>query len=214
MVFAKITRKYSWKFLERHRSDKKALEIGSGGSLYGYNNLFPNLTTVDVDPKRSPDVVADAHNLPFDDESFDIVLSVDVLEHLRDPRQAISEMKRVLKKEGRVILTTRFVYPIHDSPHDYWRFTKYGMQELFKDWEIIELLPETRAFSTIGVLFQRIAFQTRLKLNKLMKLKLFLLASLFDHLNFLLVEEYGDIDRTIKESDIMPSGYYIVCKKK
>lgn len=211
-MFQKITRRNLDTFLERYATERKALDIGAGGSSYG--RFFPNRLTVDVDPMRKPDVVADAHSLPFKDEEFEYIICTEVLEHLKNPAKAISEMKRVLKNDGTLILTTRFVYPTHDSPNDYWRFTKYGLQELFKDWNILELIPETRTFSTIGVLLQRIAFQTRLRADKPVKLILFILAYIFDHMNFLIKQEYGDIKRETKEEAIMPSGYYLVCKKK
>lgn len=211
-MFKKITRRNLDVFLEKYATERKVLDIGAGGS--SYDQFFPNRLTVDIDPKRKPDIVADAHLLPFKDEEFEYIICTEVLEHLQNPAKAISEMKRVLKNDGILILTTRFVYPIHDSPRDYWRFTKYGLKELFKDWNIIELIPETQTFSTIGVLLQRITFQTRLGANKPVKLILFVLAYIFDHMNFLIKQEYGDIKRETKEEEIMTSGYYLACKKK
>ncbi|HEX9608932.1 MAG TPA: methyltransferase domain-containing protein [Candidatus Paceibacterota bacterium] len=211
-MFKKITRKNLELFLARHATEKRVLDIGAGGS--SYHRFFPNRVAIDVDPARKPDVVADAHELPFEDNEFEIVLCTEVLEHLKEPRVAIGEMNRVLKRGGTLILTTRFVYPIHDAPNDFWRFTKYGLRELFKEWDIIELKAETRMFSTIGVLLQRMAFQSKLKFNKLVKLKLFFLAHIFDHLNFFIREEYGDIKKSMPETDIMPSGYYLIAKKR
>jgi SAM-dependent methyltransferase len=211
-MFQKITRKNLELFLRRHATEKHVLDIGAGGS--GYDRFFPNRVAIDIDPSRKPDIVADAHQLPFEEGEFEMVLCTEVLEHLKQPQVAINEMHRVLKPGGKLILTTRFIYPLHDVPHDYWRFTKYGLKELFQEWDIVELEAETSTFSTIGVLFQRIAFQSKLKLNKLVKLKLFFLAYIFDHLNFLLKEEYGDIKKSMSEEHIMPSGYYVVCKKK
>lgn len=211
IMFKKITRRNLDAFLEKHATGQKVLDIGAGGSSYG--RFFPNRLTVDVDPMRKPDIVADAHSLPFKDEEFEYILCTEVLEHLKNPSKAVSEMKRVLKNDGVLILTTRFVYPIHDTPRDYWRFTKYGLRELFKDWNILELIPETQTFSTIGVLLQRISFQTGLRMGRFIKLKLFISAYIFDHMNFLIKQEYGDIKKEAKEREIMPSGYYLVCKK-
>lgn len=211
-MFKKLTRQKLDTFLSKHHSSVRVLDIGAGGS--SYDRFFPNRISIDIDPKRNPDIVADAHDLPFSDEEFEMILCTEVLEHLKDPRRAIAEMRRVLKRGGKVIVTTRFVYPIHDSPHDYWRFTKYGLEELFKEWEVVECAAETEVFSTVAVLLQRIAFQTTLRLNKLMKLNLFIFAFLSDRLNFLLKSEYGDIRKLTKEDNIMPSGYYLVCKKK
>jgi len=208
----KITRKHLEIFLARHASDKKTLDIGAGGS--SYQRFFPNRVTIDVDAKRKPDIIADAHKLPFKDGEFPVVLCTEVLEHLRDPRIAITEMKRVLQPKGMLILTTRFVYPIHDAPHDYWRFTKYGLEELFSDWDIIELIPETTDMETMAVLLQRIGFQTHMRFNKLSKIAIFSLAFITPMSGWFLKEKYGDIKKTKKEEHILASGYYLVATPK
>lgn len=208
----KITRKNLDEFLKRHATSEKILDIGSGGS--SYYRFFPNRIAVDIDPNRKPDVVGDAHNLPFKDGEVDSILSTDVFEHLKNPVKAVSEMKRVLKSGGKVIFATRFIFPIHDSPNDFWRFTKYGLMELFKDFEIIELIPETANFSTIAILLQRIGYQTKLVANKPAKFLLFLISFLLTHLNWLIKEEYGDIARKNKETGILVSGYYMIAKKR
>lgn len=212
-MIKKITRKRLEQFLMGQAHDGKTLDIGAGGSLYGYERFFPNRTTVDIDAARNPEIIADVHDLPFKDEEFDVVLCIEVLEHVLDPKKAIAEMKRVLKKEGSLILTTRFVYPIHDAPHDYWRFTKYGLKELFKDWYIQELVPETKTFSALAVLFQRVAYQTKLHMNAPIKMKLFFFAWILNGMNWLIKNEYGDIKKEQLEHDILTSGYYLVAKK-
>lgn len=211
-MLRKITRKSLDAFLQKYQSSVRTLDIGAGGS--SYDRFFPNRVSIDIDEKRGPDIVGDAHDLPFSDEEFEMILCTEVLEHLKDPFRAIAEMKRVLKARGMVIMTTRFVYPLHDTPHDYWRFTRYGLEELFKEWEIVELIPESRTFSTIGILLQRIVFQTKLTANRMVKIMLLGVIVACNHLNFLIKDEYGDIKKERKERNIMPSGYYIVCRKK
>lgn len=210
-AFRKITRAKLDAFLARHATDARTLDIGSGGSSYG--RYFPNRVTIDIDPARAPDIVGDAHALPFGDGEFSSVLCTEVLEHLEDPKVAIGEMFRVTAPGGTLVLTTRFVYPLHDAPRDYWRFTKYGLLKLFEQWTIVELLPETRSFSTLGVLMQRIAFQSDLMLGPLAKFALLSKAVVADHLNFLVRREYGDIRRSVAEHELMPSGYHLVCRK-
>src|SRR3989344_2408900 len=119
-MLRKITRRNLDIFLEKHRFEGRILDVGAGGSAYG--KFFPNRVTVDIDFARKPDVVGDAHALPFKEEEFEMVLCTEVLEHLKNPSLALQEMKRVLKKDGLLVLTTRFVYPLHDTPGDYWRF--------------------------------------------------------------------------------------------
>ena len=77
----------------------------------------------------------DILSLPFQDESFDVVVSDQVLEHIRgDPQVAINETKRVLKKGGIAVHTTCFMNPIHEHPLDMWRFTPSSLQYLCQDW--------------------------------------------------------------------------------
>jgi SAM-dependent methyltransferase len=211
-MFQKITRNHIENFIKQYATDKKILDIGSGGSRY--HVYFPNRLTVDIDPERKPEIVADAHNLPFEEGEFEQILCTEVLEHVKDPRKVVSELHRVLKSGGLVVLTTRFVFPHHDAPHDYWRYTQFGMRELFKNWDIVELRPETKTFSAMGVLLQRIAFQSKLRGGKITKFFLLTLAEIFNKLNFLTIEEYGDIKKSHVIDNLMPTAYYIAAKKK
>ena len=133
-MFRKFTRVSLEKFLAPHATEGQVLDIGSGGSSYG--KYFPNRLTVDIDPARKPEIVADAHELPFPDGKFAVILCTEVLEHLSNPPKAIAEMRRVLKPGGKLILTTRFMYPLHDIPHDYFRYTRYGLEHLFENGRV------------------------------------------------------------------------------
>jgi len=79
---------------------------------------------------QKPDLYYDGRTLPFEDASFDTVLNVDVLEHTQEPGQVVSEMGRVLKDDGVLILTAPFSFRIHEAPHDYFRFSPHGLRLL------------------------------------------------------------------------------------
>lgn len=210
-ITRKITRERLEKFLAPHASKERTLDIGSGGS--SYSKFFPERVTVDIDPAKKPDIIGDAHHLPFRDEEFNLILCTEVLEHLIDPRAAVSEMRRVLAPGGKIILTTRFIYPLHDIPGDYWRFTKYILKDLFKEWRDVVIEEETKNFSTLAVLFQRIAFQSEVRGGKITKAALLLLAQIFSYLDGLVIQGYGDIQREKKEKIFLTSGYYLVAEK-
>lgn len=211
-MFQKITRRNLDKFLERYATDQRILDIGSGGSRYG--KFFPNRLTVDIDPARKPEIVADAHHLPFKDGEFNMILCTEVLEHVKNPQQVINELSRVLSSEGTCILTTRFMYPIHDAPHDYWRFTKYGLGQLFSSWTDVVIEPETKSFSAMAALLQRMCYQLEFRFNRPVKMILFAIVFIFDKLNGLIINEYGDIQKIQKNENIFSTGYYVVAKKK
>lgn len=71
---------------------------------------------------------ADAQHLPFPAKCFDTILAAEVLEHLPQPELFWSEIARVLKPQGHLLLSTPFLYWIHEAPYDYHRFTRHGLQ--------------------------------------------------------------------------------------
>lgn len=75
-----------------------------------------------------PDLFADAQSLPLRDNSVNHVLLLDVLEHLPDPQRCLAEIHRVLKSDGTFTIQVPFVYPIHDAPLDFHRWTTHGLQ--------------------------------------------------------------------------------------
>lgn len=79
----------------------------------------------------------DMQNLPFEDNQFDFVISDQVIEHLPDPQRAIDESWRVLKRGGIAIHCTVFMYPVHEGPYDYWRFSPDGLRYLCRNFSKI-----------------------------------------------------------------------------
>lgn len=98
-----------------------------------------------------PDLFADVANTGLQSESFDVVLSTQVLEHVPNPKKLITESKRLLKNDGICIMTIPFVWQLHSEPFDYYRFTKYGIKELFVNsgFRVLELFPLEGAYATL-----------------------------------------------------------------
>lgn len=115
------------------------LDIGSGNSQYGgvlesSNRLYRlDYPQTNQRYRGSPDVYADACNLPFKTGSLDIVFLFEVLEHLVADDQALREIHRVLKSGGKIYASVPFVYPVHDAPHDYRRYTIHGLRLLLNE---------------------------------------------------------------------------------
>lgn len=209
----KLTRKRLDPFIARHAGSKRTLDIGCANSPYA--ELFPNRVGFDIEEGKNVDVVGDAHSLPFADGEFEQVLCTEVLEHLTNPPLALKEMRRVLAPGGTLILTTRFLFPLHDVPGDYFRYTKYGLQHLLKDWTIESLEEEVSTMETFGVLMQRVALQADLRGGAITKAFFILLGRMLGSLQFLVRQEYGMKSNRGKreETTIMTSGYYVVAKK-
>jgi SAM-dependent methyltransferase len=214
LVTKKITREKLDLFLKKHSTGGKTLDIGCGN--VPYVSYFPNSVTIDVSRLRKPAILADAHCLPFGNESFDVILCTEVLEHLKEPQWAIDEMERVLLDGGKVVLTTRFIFPLHDTPDDYYRFTKYGLRYLLRNWRIVEIKEETSTLGSIAVLFQRMGFQSNFRVP-LLEIFPYIVARFLLWLDFiarfLIREEYGVFYEKIPEKGIMTSGYYVIAEK-
>ncbi|KFN51267.1 hypothetical protein P873_03100 [Arenimonas composti TR7-09 = DSM 18010] len=75
-----------------------------------------------------PDVFADGAALPFADASVDGVICLEVLEHVADPARVVAEIARVLRPGGDAWISMPFLYPLHDAPHDYQRYTEFGLR--------------------------------------------------------------------------------------
>ena len=84
-----------------------------------------------------PQIYGDAQALPFADNSMDAVLLLDVLEHLPRPKDCLREIARVLKPTGTLVLQVPFIYPIHDAPLDFQRWTQYGLQQIVHQYGFI-----------------------------------------------------------------------------
>jgi SAM-dependent methyltransferase len=80
-----------------------------------------------------PNVWASALRLPFPSQGFDTVLCTQVLEHVPRPELLIQEAFRVLRTGGQLILTAPQTWGLHEQPHDYYRFTSYGLRYLLED---------------------------------------------------------------------------------
>ena len=107
----------------------QVLVIGSGEIRFGDEAVH---TYTDVIPTPGIDAVADGHDLPFGDESFDLVVAVAVLEHVADPQRVVAEIWRVLKPDGLVYANTPFLQPVHMGAYDFTRFTYLGHRRLFR----------------------------------------------------------------------------------
>jgi len=78
--------------------------------------------------KTRPSVFGDAQQLPFSNGAIDHALLLDVLEHIPDPERCLAEIGRVLRPGGTLTIQVPFMYPIHDAPLDFHRWTCFGLR--------------------------------------------------------------------------------------
>ncbi len=136
------------KELQRNEAKKCAsflkgdiLDIGCGSKPYKGYVKYARYIGIDRDVDLRPDAQAKSEELPFKTNCFDAVICTEVLEHLQEPGKCMLEIYRVLKTGGYAYITVPQSWGMHYEPHDYWRFTKYGMEYLAKisGFEIIRV---------------------------------------------------------------------------
>jgi SAM-dependent methyltransferase len=102
------------------------VDLGVGDAAWDYTRLH---------------VVADLTALPFAGRAFDAVLHIVTLEHLREPQRALREMARTLAPGGGLLIAVPHEWEVHQAPHDYFRYTRYGLAYLLEQagFEVCEM---------------------------------------------------------------------------
>lgn len=134
----------------------RLLDVGAGDRPY--DELFHDaaeVVAVDIPGNPHADLHGSVAALPVDDASFDVVLCLQVLEHVPDPAAAVRELHRVVKPGGRVLASTHGIYPFHPNPDDLWRWTHQGLERLFltnAEWESVTVRPGAGTTATVAML--------------------------------------------------------------
>lgn len=92
---------------------------------------YEDVVNFEIVPYSTTDVLGVGECLPFKDNSFDAVFSLNVLEHVRDPFECAKEIARVLKPGGELYCVVPFLQPLHGYPHHYYNMTHQGLRNLF-----------------------------------------------------------------------------------
>jgi SAM-dependent methyltransferase len=117
----------------------RVLDAGAGECIY--RPLFSRRRYIAVDRAIGDggwdyghlDATADLGRLPFPDASFDWAICTETLEHLARPREALNEIRRILRPGGGIAISVPFLQPLHQEPHDYFRYTPHGLRAMLAD---------------------------------------------------------------------------------
>lgn len=136
-------------------ADSSVLDAGAGEAPY--RPLFDHCEYLTQDwaetvhpGGRTADVIADLETLPLPDRRFDAVVLTEVLEHVRRPVPTLTELARVLRPGGRLLVTVPFVCELHEEPYDFYRYTPYALRSMLEEsgFESIEVAPSAGWFTT------------------------------------------------------------------
>jgi len=166
-----------------------------------WNIELKNLIKIDIDIEGKPNILADINNLPFKNNSISNFGCFNVLELLQFPKIAIEEIYRVLNKSGYLVGYVPFLYPIHNQPVDYWRFSNNSLHQILNDagFENIIIEPLGGRFIVMyDIILPKKLFFVRFTLS-LISIGLNMLYEMFHS------KEYN--------REMYPSGYFFYAKK-
>jgi SAM-dependent methyltransferase len=136
----------------------RLLDVGCGSKPYAQLFVVDEYIGLDIDSDRAralgiADYYYDGQRFPFESASFDSILCNQVLEHVFNPAEFLGELHRVLKPGGRLLLTIPFVWDEHEQPHDYARYSTFGLRSLFEN-SGFAVERQERISPNISVMFQ------------------------------------------------------------
>jgi SAM-dependent methyltransferase len=127
------------------RGQSRVLDAGAGECQYAEHFQHTRYTAVDLGIGDNTwsyvrlHAIADLLSLPFGDNTFDAALNVVTLEHVTDPAQVIRELYRCLIPGGTLLLVTPLEWEEHQQPHDFFRYTRYGVERLTRAAGFVEV---------------------------------------------------------------------------
>ena len=136
----------------------RLLDVGCGSKPYQALFAVDAYVGLDIDSEASrkrgiADHHYDGNTFPFADASFDTVLCNQVLEHVFNPDEFLREIVRVLKPSGKLLLTVPFVWDEHEQPHDYVRYSSFGLRALLEK-QGLKIVHHKKIGADASILFQ------------------------------------------------------------
>ena len=173
--------------------------VGVGRS---YKEHDPN-AEIDIDFNKT---------FPFDDNSADTLAAISLMVELYDPQTFANECHRVLKKDGYMIIEVPFQWRVHKAPHDYFRYTPYAFDHLFKKagFSEIQVEPCCGFFSTWFLKMNYFTHRTFVKGPKALRMISRTILIPFWYLGQVLGPLLDKID---KDPVLEPQAYWVVVKK-
>lgn len=167
--------------------------------------------TIDVE-RRVPEVTftSDIHDMNvLADGSYDTAICLEVIEHVPDPFRALRELARVVKPGGYLILSAPHLSRLHEEPHDYYRYTKYGLERAITDagFEVESIAASGGLFSFLGHQVSTVLLGALWHVPVVSRLAFFLNS-------WLCVRPCVQLDELLDKQKLFAMGYTVVARKR
>ena len=198
-------------YIEKRSQNAKVLILGGSIMGEGMKEFLssPNLIFLETDVTFGPrtQAIVDAHNIPIEDFTFECVIIQAVLEHVVDPYRCVSEIHRVLKKDGLVYAETPFMQQVHLGKYDFHRFTHLGHRRLFRYFTEIDSGAVCGPGMSLAWAYSNFIFSffRSKKMRKLLIPFTNLTSFFWKYFDYFLIDKPGTLDAA--------SGYYFLGKK-
>lgn len=183
------------------------LDIG-GSKRSGYHELLQgttSITTANIDARYGCDIVFDAEEpFPIADATYDHVVALNLFEHIYRFQNAFSESARVLKSGGTLVCSTPFVFHVHGSPDDYFRYTRSALEKILTENGFQEIHIEEIGFGLFSLFFQIAGGSIP---SNILRQVLKRICIGIDKILLRVSKKYRTLNKRI------PLGYFVVAKK-
>lgn len=196
--------------LEKYAINKSVLDAGAGRLAYRslIQKYAKKYTSFDFTQTHSElTKVTNIEAMDFKDSSFDVVFCSQVIEHVPHPWIAFQEIFRVLKPSGIAIITVPMLGYIHNAPHDYYRYTHFGLRVLAEDAGLT-----VNSVRPLGGFFCFLGYIRSTILMPLFGIPI--LGKLIFYLNYFFSMIDIKLDQITKNDFIFPLDYILIAQKQ
>ena len=208
------------KFINQHQNLYQGILVDLGCGEASYKQYFLQTASqyIGVDWSETQhhshaDVVSDLNKkVELESDTADTVVSFAVLEHLSEPQVFLNEAHRILKNGGHIILQVPWQWHEHEAPHDYFRYSQYGLRHLLTKagFSEINISAQAGIFTTLCVKTNYFFVRAIHKLPKYLMYPLALLCLPIWTINQCLAPLFDHLDRNWSNETI---GHFITAKK-
>lgn len=212
-IWATYRRKLLDKLLEENKHYYKGVVLDIGGRDRGKfkkpKNKVEEWIFADIEKNHNPDIVLDVADMSeIKSKSIDVVNAIELFEHVEKIEQGLKECHRVLKKNGRIIISVPFLYPVHADPCDYQRWTN---EKWKKDLEKIGFKIEK--FENIGRYFTVLADMIKILIKSITPILKYLGYAFYPFLDLMVSIDKFNFVKNNNRLNKYTTGYFIIAKK-